>query len=79
MSGWDHKIIAALAGRQPTKVDKQLIAANVDDERISLLSPLMEHGTWVKEPENFRLGVLDDNSIWIQGQDARGRDGHEID
>lgn len=39
----------------------------------------MEHGTWVKEPENFRLGVLDDNSIWIQGQDARGRDGHEID
>jgi hypothetical protein len=46
--GWDHEIIAALVRKM---IDKQLITMNVDDECLSLSSPLNDLGNWIKEPD----------------------------
>ncbi|KAI9040584.1 uncharacterized protein KD926_008151 [Aspergillus affinis] len=48
MPGWDHEIIAALVRKM---IDKQLMAMNVDDECLSLPSPLNDLGNWIKEPD----------------------------
>jgi hypothetical protein len=48
MPGWDHEVIAALVRKM---IDKQLMAMNVDDECLSLPSPLNELGNWIKEPD----------------------------
>ncbi|KAJ5542131.1 hypothetical protein N7461_008134 [Penicillium sp. DV-2018c] len=48
MPGWDHENLTFLLRKL---IDKQLIAMNVDLECLTLNSPRIELGDWVKEPD----------------------------